>query len=127
MANEIIQMSTHTKRYFSNPYNYLDMVQLPLTLSIILSLQFGWIELDNLRLMATYDTLFLWIKIVECLKATEVTAIYARLIIQTFRDMSFFLMIIFGTIMVSSVTLYIFFTNAYERGEGEIDNYTNIY
>ena len=57
----------------------------------------------------------------EYFRATSV--LYIRLILQTFKDMSFFLLILIIVIVFSSITIFIFDSNAIERGSGELENY----
>ena len=124
---EFSQLSNNAKAYFKNYYNLCDMIQLPSTLCIVLSSQFGWIDIHTLRLLAAYVTLVLWVKVLDSLRSNENTAFYARLIIQTFNDMWGFLFILVCFIVFSCFTMYIHDQNDIERGLGEIDNfmYTN--
>ena len=120
---EFSQLKNNAVAYFKNYYNLCDLVQLPSTLCVVLSNQFGWIDVHSLRLLATYVTLILWVKILDTLRSSENTAFYARLIIQTFNDMWFFLFILVCFIAFSSFTMFIYDQNDIERGLGEIDNF----
>ena len=84
---------------------------------------YGLASVDTLRIVAAYDTLILAFKVLECLRATDATAFYARLIVQTFKDMSWFLVILFGLIIISAVTFYIHDMNSIEKGFGEQGNF----
>ena len=73
--------------------------------------------------MATYVMIILQIKLLEYFRALDVTSLYARLILQTFQDMRYFLLILIAVIVFSSITIFIFDSNAIERGSGELENF----
>ena len=71
--------------YFTSLFNFLDILQLGLTFTILLA---HWtsaitISLETLRLLAAYDTILLWFKCLETLTVFERPAFYVRLVLIT--------------------------------------------
>ena len=68
-----------------------------------------------------YDTILLFIKIFEIIRVYNTTAFYVRLIAETVKDMSVFLIFFFGSIFMSTTVLYVMQMNDLEaKGIDEI-------
>ena len=106
----------------------MDYMQLPLTMFIILEHYFEMIGLsiNTLYILASYDSILLWLKIFENLRTFESTGFYVRLITQTFGDMKYFLLILITIIIASGFTLYIHDIRYTDRGILQLTDFFNI-
>ena len=78
------------------------------------------IRLEHIRLIAAYDTIVLFMKVLDCIRVSSSFAFYVRLIIQTFVDMREFLLILIGFFVCFTFAFYVHDINSAENDIGTL-------
>ena len=70
---EYKQFTRQGSEYIKSFFNVVDVIQYPLTFIILITHEFGVfdIQLKTLRILATYDVLALWVKLMDTLRVFD--------------------------------------------------------
>ena len=87
----------------------MDLIQLTLSLIVILHDVFGVrvFEMSTIKLIAVFADFLILIKVLDSLRAFKVYSFYVKLIVETVKDMSEFIVILFLAILCSTIMLQI--------------------
>ena len=108
-------------------FNTFDTFQFALSFAILLEHTTGFlpITINNLRIIAAFDSLLLCFKVGEMLRILSRTfSFYLRLIFETLYDVAFFFVIFFAFLMTFATATFIQDMSQYERGLSELEIYT---
>jgi len=105
---EYIETQGTLLKYFSVPSNYADIFTFSSTAMIIIIQTFGLggPSLLEQRLLAAFIILALWFKVFDWMRLFEQTSFYIRLIIETFVDIGYFMIIFFVALTANGCAMY---------------------
>jgi len=106
----MIQIRQGWRPYFLEKFiNYIDLTLLLFTLIIVVheTLDLRAINQSSINLMASATVFMIWVKCLDSLRAFGRASFYVRLIIETVKDMAFFLSILLFTIVTATIMRYL--------------------
>ena len=95
--------------YLLSLWNWVDMMNLSLTLLVIIASfePFAFLEIETLRAFASIAGCLLMLKVFDWLRLFEPTAEYVLLIQETIMDTGFFMILIFFALLMFGIPLII--------------------
>ena len=112
---EFIQRFTQDD-YLDSLYNKIDIFQFTMSFIIVYSHVYGSpiSDQDTLRIISGYMVILLWIKILEILRVYRIFSFYVKLIIETIKDMSAFIIVFLAILFTFTTATYVNDMTSYE-------------
>lgn len=66
----------------------------------------GYLSLAEQRLIAAISLMFMWLKVFDWLRLFEKTSFYIKLIVETFRDITYFLIVLMAAFITIGCSMY---------------------
>ena len=112
---EFIQRFTQDD-YLDSLYNKIDIFQFTMSFIIVYSHVYGSPinDQDTLRIISGYMVILLWIKILEILRVYRIFSFYVKLIIETIKDMSAFIIVFLAILFTFTTATYVNDMTSYE-------------
>ena len=108
MYDEAIQKFSQ-EDYFSSLYNKMDVIQFTLS-AFIMSSHMGYGPFEDInvvRIVSAFVVILLWIKICEVLRVIRIFSFYIKLIIETIREMAFFVFVMLTILVIFTTATYV--------------------
>ena len=105
--------------YFRVIWNWVDMMNLPLTALVIITSfkPFFIFDIETLRAIASVASCFLMLKFFDWLRVFEPTAFYVLLMLETIKDTKVFIILIIFALMMFGIPLTILNANRTDADE----------
>lgn len=106
---ELIQVTKNPIEYFFDFWNYFDMVSICFNGFIISNHVFMYLKIDGETTfgLAAIATLIMWWKLLYWFRLFDTTSFYIRLITETMKDISFFVIILMTFLLCFANCIYL--------------------
>ena len=108
-SHELIQFYLERVDYLLDKTNYFDIASSLLNIFLVTNHQHGFSEIspETLYSMTTVATLLMWVKGLLWLRLFSTTSFYIRLITETLKDITYFMIILLIFLVMFANCLYI--------------------